>query len=259
MTFETIRPVLEAVGWALLHFLWQGALVALLLLAFRMLARSALAPMRYAAGCMAMLLMLAVFAVTVFRSYPSTTPPVSAPPSAALAQHATKVAPGPVKAAAHPSPINHLAGLLQWLACLWLLGVAALSFYTAAGWLRLQKLKRRESPPADTALLAMLEALKHRLGISRAVRLYTSAIAQVPSVIGWLRPVILFPVTALTGLNESQLRAILAHELAHIRRHDYLVNLLQTAVETLLFYHPAVWWVGKQIRQADPAGARALL
>ena len=81
------------------------------------------------------------------------------------------------------------------------------------------------------------------------MRLCASALAEVPALIGWLRPVILLPVTALTGLDEAQWRAILAHELAHIRRHDYLVNLLQTSVETLLFYHPAVWWAGRQIRR----------
>ena len=68
-------------------------------------------------------------------------------------------------------------------------------------------------------------------------------------LIGWLRPVILFPASALTGLSAEQLEALLAHELAHIRRYDYLVNLLQTTVETLFFYHPAVWWVSAQVRQ----------
>ena len=67
-------------------------------------------------------------------------------------------------------------------------------------------------------------------------------------VIGWLRPVVLVPTAALAGLPPAQLEALLAHELAHVRRHDYLVNLLQAVVETLLFYHPAVWWVSRQVR-----------
>ena len=71
---------------------------------------------------------------------------------------------------------------------------------------------------------------------------------EVPTVIGWLRPVVLMPASALSGMGPQQLEAILAHELAHIRRHDYLVNLLQTVVETLLFYHPAVWWLSGRIR-----------
>ena len=94
-----------------------------------------------------------------------------------------------------------------------------------------------------------MECLMARLQMSRPVRLYMSAIADVPTVIGWIRPCILLPVSAITGLVEAQLRAILAHELAHIRRYDYLVNLLQNAIETLLFYHPAVWWVSLTIRR----------
>src|SRR5262249_35159064 len=94
----------------------------------------------------------------------------------------------------------------------------------------------------------MLQRLKRRVAVSAVVYLGASLMVQVPMVIGWLRPCILLPVTALTGLSESQMEAILVHELAHIRRPDYLVNLLQTAIETLLFYHPAVWWVGKQMR-----------
>jgi beta-lactamase regulating signal transducer with metallopeptidase domain len=74
-------------------------------------------------------------------------------------------------------------------------------------------------------------------------------LVEVPTVIGWLRPVILVPASALTGLSAEQLEALLAHELAHIKRYDYLINLIQTAVETLLFYHPAVWWLSAQIRQ----------
>jgi hypothetical protein len=90
--------------------------------------------------------------------------------------------------------------------------------------------------------------LKERIGVSSSVQLLWSASASVPMVIGWARPVVLVPTALLTGLSASQLEAVLAHELAHIRRHDYLVNLLQNALETLLFYHPAVWWISEQVR-----------
>ncbi len=80
------------------------------------------------------------------------------------------------------------------------------------------------------------------------MRLLASASATVPFVVGWLRPVVLVPAALLTGLHPAEVEAIFAHELAHIRRHDFLVNLLQNVVETLLFYHPAVWWMSAQIR-----------
>ena len=91
--------------------------------------------------------------------------------------------------------------------------------------------------------------MSQRMRVSRPVRLCESALVEVPTVIGWLSPVVLVPASALAGLSPRQLEAVLAHELAHIKRHDYLVNLLQTFVETLLFYHPAVWWVSGQVRR----------
>jgi len=80
------------------------------------------------------------------------------------------------------------------------------------------------------------------------VELAGSAVAGVPAVIGWLRPVILVPAGALLHLSPEELEAVIAHELAHVRRRDYLVNLLQSAIEILMFYHPAVWWIGRRIR-----------
>ena len=94
----------------------------------------------------------------------------------------------------------------------------------------------------------MATRLSRRLHIARAVTLLESTLVDVPTVIGLLKPVVLLPASALGGLAPQQLEAILAHELAHIRRHDYLVNLLQTLVETVLFYHPAVWWLSRRIR-----------
>jgi beta-lactamase regulating signal transducer with metallopeptidase domain len=92
------------------------------------------------------------------------------------------------------------------------------------------------------------EHLSESLGLRRAVRLLESAAVEVPSVLGSLRPVILLPASTLTGLTPEQIEMVLAHELAHIRRHDFLVNLLQALVETLMFYHPAVWWMSRRVR-----------
>jgi uncharacterized protein (TIGR03435 family) len=102
--------------------------------------------------------------------------------------------------------------------------------------------------PAPAQWQRKLDELKTRIRISQPVRLLTSAIVQVPTVVGWLRPVILMPIGALAGLPAEHIEALLAHELAHIRRHDYLVNILQSAAEALLFYHPAVWWISNYLR-----------
>jgi hypothetical protein len=103
-------------------------------------------------------------------------------------------------------------------------------------------------PAIPAALRKTVENIAEGLSVRRRVRLLLSSRLDTPVVAGWLRPAILLPAAALTGLTPEQLRAVLAHELAHIRRHDFLVNLLQGAVESLLFYHPAVWWLSARIR-----------
>jgi hypothetical protein len=110
------------------------------------------------------------------------------------------------------------------------------------------RLRRRESSGVGEELLELCLSLQQRMGLTRVVRYCESLRLDGPAVAGWIRPVVLLPVTAITGLSEEQLEAVIAHELAHIQRHDAFVNLFQVSVETLLFYHPAVWWLGKRIR-----------
>jgi beta-lactamase regulating signal transducer with metallopeptidase domain len=138
--------------------------------------------------------------------------------------------------------------ILPYLVLGWLIGVFGLSVWHLGGWAQLQRLRRRMVKPVEASLHSKLRELSELLGIHRAVQLMESALVRVPTVVGWLRPVILLPASALTGLSCEQLEALLAHELAHIRRYDYLVNMLQTVVEILGFYHPAVWWVSHKIR-----------
>ena len=116
------------------------------------------------------------------------------------------------------------------------------------GWAWVQRLKSRGTSPAANGWRQTAVRLSKQLHIGRPVGFLESARVEVPTVIGWLQPVVLLPASALAGMAPKQIEAILAHELAHIRRHDYLVNLLQTLVETLLFYHPAVWWLSRRIR-----------
>ncbi len=115
-------------------------------------------------------------------------------------------------------------------------------------WSTAQRMRRRGVCPARAPWPATVAELCRQLGIRRTVAIVESTVAQVPMVIGWLQPVILVPAGLMTGLTQHQLRAIIAHELAHVRRHDYLVNLVQAVLETILFYHPAVWWLSNRLR-----------
>jgi beta-lactamase regulating signal transducer with metallopeptidase domain/HEAT repeat protein len=138
---------------------------------------------------------------------------------------------------------------MPWIVALWLTGVLALSLRLFGGWLRVRRLTRAGTRVAAQALQDSLEQLVARMRVSRPVRLLESTIIHVPAVVGWLRPVVLMPVSLNTGLTPQQLQVLLAHELAHVRRNDYAVNLLQAVVETFLFYHPVVWWVSRRIRE----------
>ena len=171
-----------------------------------------------------------------------TTPPAMAP--------ATQSTAGPI-AEILPALDRPNLSDVRWVRIVlltWLSGVALLTLRLLTGWLWVQRLHARGTAPAPLGWQQMVVRLSKRLHISRPIRLFQSAMVEVPTVIGWLRPVVLMPASALTGMGPEQLEAILAHELAHVRRHDYLVNLLQTLVETLLFYHPAVWWLSRRIR-----------
>ncbi len=146
------------------------------------------------------------------------------------------------------SPPSARGRWLPWCATLWAVGVAVLSLRLLAGWTQVQQLRRRGTPPADGHWQARLEMLARRVGVRRTVRLLESALTEVPAVVGWLRPVVLVPVGVLTGLSAEQVEMILTHELAHIWRQDYLVNLGLTLFETFGFYHPAVWWIARCVR-----------
>lgn len=236
-------PWIARLGWTLLHFLWQGALIAALLAVLRRFTgdRSA-APQRYAAACGALALM-ALAPVATFLALSAGDGLATVPAAAAHA------ASGGWAATAHeavPTPWPDLVS--PWLGAAWILGVLLCLLRLAGGWIftaRLARAQARSAPPEWHDNLVRLMAC---LGITRPVRLSVSALVESPSVLGWLRPVILMPVGALAGLPADHIEALLAHELAHIRRHDYLVNLLQSLGEALLFYHPAVWWVSRIIR-----------
>ena len=131
---------------------------------------------------------------------------------------------------------------------IWLAGAMAFWVRLMGGWVVAARMRSTLVRPAPPEWRQALGELGARIGLSRPVRLLVSALVEVPAVVGWLRPVVLVPVGALAGLPAEQMEALLIHELAHIRRHDYLVNILQSVAEALLFYHPAVWWVSGHIR-----------
>lgn len=239
--YLTQSDAAKALGWTLLHSLWEGAAIALLLAMVFAIARSS--RVRYSAACLAMLALLVGFGATLYRLAPRE---VYRP--AAIVTHPQPVS--PTVDARPPSRKStwRASDLLPWLAPFWLVGVLLFQLRCLIAWTAAGRLRTVGVCEPPHRWLENLDELRARLRLSRPVTLLESCFAEVPVVIGHLRPVILMPVGLLAGLPPGQVEAILLHELAHIRRADYLVNLMQTLVEGLLFYHPAVWWISSAIR-----------
>lgn len=272
MMLETIlkQPFVQALGWALVHAVWQGALVAILVACALLLMRNFSAHARYVAASLGLLLMLAAPVATLSRLYlympdeasgagqsrALSVDEQSAGAKASLPKGASVQQPDAAGRWMRPAdfaPFENLtesrfALFVRWLVLFWLAGIIIFSVRLFNGWIATERLKHRGIGRASAACEESFARLAKRIGVSRPARLYKSVLVEVPTVIGWLRPIVLVPVSAFTGLSQQQLDALLAHELAHVRRYDYLINLLQVVAETLLFYHPAVWWVSKQIR-----------
>ncbi|HLX83828.1 MAG TPA: M56 family metallopeptidase [Terriglobales bacterium] len=240
---------MHALGWTLLHFLWQGTALAALAAVLMALGRRA--STRYALGVGTLALMLAAPAVTFF-SIRNTTAVVSAgsysESAHAFAKTPSTPATGNGTAIMPSSPKTVSLNVLPWLVEIWLLGVVFFSLRSAGGFLLIERERRRQSTPPNARILAMCHALQRQIGLDRTIEYCECLWLQAPAVIGWFRPIVLLPVTVLTGFSDEQLQSVIAHELAHIRRFDSFVNLFQIAIETLLFYHPAVWWLNRRIR-----------
>lgn len=258
------QEVVQKLGWTLLHSLWQGGIVVLLLAVLLRVLRKSSANLRYVTSCLglAVIVMLPVvtFYVVPAPALTSDVESVTSSPAPVKGQLSEVYdADMPLQRAEEymqMSPAvswrqrakNLCTSALPGIVFGWFIGVLALSLWHLGGWAHLQRLKRKNINQVDASLKDKLDNLAERLKVTRPVKLMKSALVQIPTVVGCLRPVILLPASALTGLSSDQLEAVLAHELAHIRRYDYLVNMLQTVVEIVGFYHPAVWWISHKMR-----------
>lgn len=257
-----MNPI-DSLGWTLVHSLWQGGVIAIgLLIALRFL-RRADANTRYLAACSAMALLvlapIATFAALRAHHGDANVSAVARPQADSQSS-----LPHVARPAGDTTLLPH-RNLMRDIVIIWSAGVALMALWHVAGWITLASL--RSGRPVNT-LLPALDRICARLQIGRAVRLLESARLEVPAVVGVFKPVILVPTAILSNLSPAQVEAILAHELAHVRRHDYLINLVQAAVETVLFYHPATWWISSQVRSerenccddlaAEVCGNRAL-
>ena len=263
------HPILEAIGAALVHSIWQGALVAVGLYVALRLLKSADSSVRYMLCSAALVLLVLLPVSTGIQIYVSNqsapafyTIPQAVPQEVDLATASSANAPAfegsdPVAVPVTPDPSTTdpiqeaYASTFSWrpyVVWVWLIGVVVLSVRWVFGLFQVHRLKSKGQVVEDASIQAAFDALLVRLGITRKVRLLTTIHVDQPMVIGWLKPVVLLPFSLATNLSPEHVEAILAHELVHVRRHDYLVLVFQSVIEILFFYHPAIWWVSQQVR-----------
>ena len=245
-----------ALGWTLLHFCWQGTAIDIFYAIANRVTMRASRNMRYGIGMVALALMPLTAAVTFVEQerlvvhVPRDGHDIVASQLGSI--HSTIVNAVPLAAPAVERSELWIAWnadrLLPWMVGIWLAGVLLLAVRAAGGWWRLEQIRRdaRNLIPAEVE--ASFRRIATRLRMSRKVVLYLSDEVISPLAMGVWHTAIILPVSAVMQLSPEQLEAVLAHEMAHVRRWDYLGNLLQTAVECLLFFHPAVWWVSRRTR-----------
>ncbi len=239
-----------ALAAALAHFLWQGAAIAALAGAGLALAGPHGARARHGVLVAALLAMAVAFGATFALGLAGPT--AGLPLRQALFE--VRPATGGFPAAGGgdwsplPGPLAAAPRATAWLLAAWAAGAALMALRLAGGALRVGRIVRRGAVPLPAEWAARVGTLSRALGLRAAARVRQSARVAVPVLAGFLRPVVLVPAAALTGLTPAALEALIAHELAHLARRDPLVNLLQALLETLLFFHPAVWWVSRRLR-----------
>ena len=244
----------NSLGWTLVHFLWQGALIGAATAVALFVMRKAKAEHRYTVACTALLLCLLWPALELAERLGDT---------AQMAAAAGRFNTSPLQSAVYQDQgvIDLLQPNLLLIVGVWALCAVVLTARMALGLLWVGKVARHNG--GNRQWQHKVEQLAAQMGVTRAIRLRVVENLASPMTAGWWRPVVLVPASLISGMPADLLEALLAHEMAHIKRLDYLVNIGQNVVETLLFYHPAVWWISGRIRMereqiADELAARTL-
>jgi beta-lactamase regulating signal transducer with metallopeptidase domain len=245
-----IAMLVPVLGRALLNFVWQGVLIGLLAAIALELLRDARPQARYAVACLAMLACVLVPAAGVLQQLSGIASAPAATTFAPVSYVMDMVALPATDVAAWPLRIEEFLpdALLPLIVSLWAGGASVLSLRMALGVIWIRRLAATPQRPAHAAWQSRLDALAEHFGITRPVSLRLVDRIDSPASAGWLRPVVLLPSALIMRMPIDLIEALLAHELAHVRRHDYLVNLVQGVVEALLFYHPVTWWLSRRIR-----------
>ena len=243
-------PVTDALGWTLLHAIWQGFALVLPVAIGLHLLRTQSSVLRYRVGVLTLLTQLVASVATFIWYYNpiAATSPISTTLTGSQSmpirwQTVTQTLPW------HQQMQQFLESHLSQFVLTYLIGVALFGVRLAGGWVYLEQLSKTANLPSTIVWGHMTDRLRTALSIRVIVQVRESARIAMPMVVGILKPVLLLPIGLATHLSVREIEAVLAHELAHVKRHDYGVNLLQSIVEILYFFHPALWWLSARVRE----------
>lgn len=255
-----VDVLMSAWGWALIQFIWQGLLIGVVAAFLLRLTRNAKPQTRYAIAVSALALCLLVPVLATLQA-------LSQPNSEAIAAITHTAAPVTLQALDQStlnfSMPNSLQNQMPWISIAWLIGCVLFSMRMLLGLSWISQTQQKARFNNQPSLQYSLNQLALRFGIQRPITLLISEDIESPMTAGWWKPIIFMPAAIITHLTPEYIEALLAHELAHIKRFDYLVNLVQSGIEAVLFFHPVVWWLSKQIRTereniADDLAAQVL-
>lgn len=248
--FYLSTPVADALGWTLLHAVWQGFALVLPTAVGLHLMRNRSSALRYRVGVLTLLTQVVLSTATFVWYYqPVANHSPLAPATTARYAMAIRWETVTQTIPRHQQMQLFLENHLSQFVLIYLIGVGLFGLRLAGGWLYLQRLTQTANEPANAIWMQLTDRLRQALMIQGVIQVRESARIAMPMVVGVLKPVLLLPVGLITHLSTREIEAVLAHELAHIKRHDYAVNLLQSLVEVLYFFHPALWWLSARVRE----------
>lgn len=242
---ETIvaHSLLTSLTFTLLHFLWQGTVIAVVLKSLLLLIPHHRPQLRYLASCGALLTSIIIACLTFVILYQPSSDGQNAQQLASVINAIPDNIVSPVE-----QTYQAYAEFLPWLSVMWMVSICFLSLRLIVDFFRVSNLSNTDYLQPEPWLQQRFDNLVAQISLTAKPVLRISLKATVPMAVGWMKPVVLLPASMVTGLSNDQLEMLLLHELAHVKRFDYLVNILQTLVEIVLFFHPCVKWISKQIR-----------
>jgi beta-lactamase regulating signal transducer with metallopeptidase domain/uncharacterized GH25 family protein len=239
-------------GWTLVHSVWEIAAISIVLFVANLCLRGANAKVRYLLAIVALFLCAAGPVTTYIALRPPNEPSVVGTRQVLERQMSAPISVHPVapaqQAASAIGVRQRIEPFLAPLVLAWLIGLGLMTLRLLGGLILIERIKRKGRFDVDERWHASIRSLSQKLQLHRRVELRIADGVATPIVVGVLKAVILFPAAALIHLSTEEVEALLVHELAHIRRHDYVVNLVQSVLETVLFYHPGVWWISSVVR-----------